>query len=258
MTTRGTSLSTATLAPTNEMGSQLISWWSRKDGRNTQFQVTNHGDGSGTHSTGGLTIHIHIYASDCTEIRDFCDTYTPGDTHIYDLSDLISNTGSDIAESNLADREGIVIVTPVSNCGHTRPEEEQAIEHNFLTGNVVISDPLGFTYGTNMYARRAICIEPACTGVLSGSANAKFDSALPNVTYGLYNSVSTSTGADAVVMNFYDDYGPPYLPRMVNSNYVVEIFDDNEVVQSCGDIDACFLRLGIDETIRARQDYTGP
>jgi hypothetical protein len=265
MTTQGASVSGATPAPTNEIGSQLITWWSRVDNRNTQIQITNHATDTGSMTSRGLNIHVRIFASDCTEIRDFCDTFTPSDTHLYDLSNLVTNTGADIAERNLANKEGILVVTPVNECSGGGSSDEQAIDHNFLSGNVYISDtlgtsgtPRGYAYGTNMYARRAICNAPRCSGLLNGSTNARFDTILPRLVFGLFNTDTPSAGADAVVMNYFDDYGPPYLPRMTNSRYSVSIFDNNEIEQSCGEIEACFLRLGIDSSLPARQDVGPP
>lgn len=258
MTTRN-GASSATVAPTNEIGSQLVTWWSRANNRNTKIQITNTSDNSGPHTAEGLKIHVHIYSSDCAEIRDFCDVYRPLDTHVYDLANLVTNTGSDIAESNLADNEGILVITPVTECsGGTIDPGELPIDHNFLSGNVYISDTLGYTYGTNMYARQSICNAPGCTGILNGSTNARLDTVLPGNIYGLFNSVSPSAGSDVVVMSFYDDYGPPYLPRISSSSYFASIFDNNEIAQSCGEVEACFLRLGIDSAMPARQDFTVP
>ena len=265
MTTRGVSSSGVTSAPTNELGTQLISWWTRTDNRNTHIQVTNHGDGTGPHTSEGLKVHVHIFSSDCIEVMDFCDTYTPSDTHVYDLSNLVTNTGTPISTTFLADKEGTITVTPVDMCLGVIGDEH-AIEHNFLSGNVTISDsldstdgtPHGYAYGTNMYARRAICNAPRCTGLLDGSSNARLDTILPDEVFGLFNTDTASTGSDAVVMSFLDDYGPPYLPRMAPSNYEAFIFDNNENAFSCGVAEACFLRLGIDSSLPSRYDFTGP
>ena len=266
MATSGASTTGTTLAPTNEIGTQLVSWWSRADNRNTHLQVTNHAEGTGPHTSEGLNVHVHIFSSNCIEVIDFCDTYTPLDTHLYDLSNLVTNSGLPVNTASLAGKEGIIIVTPVNMCSGAI-SESQAIDHNFLSGNLIISDtlgatmggePLGYSYGTNMYARRAICSAPRCTGILDGSANARFDTILPEVVYGLFNTDTTDVGSDAVVMSFYDDYGPPYLPRMTLSNFLVSIVDNNEIQNSCGEAQACFLRLGANADLPARQDFTLP
>jgi len=262
MTTQGTTSSVATLAPTNEIGSQLITWWSLANSRNTKVQITNASDNSGPHTLDGLNVHVRIFGSDCTELQDFCDRFTALDTHVYDLADLTTNTGVDLDTSGLTGKEGVFVVTAVKDCNLGHLIGGQAIEHNFLSGNMYISDSLGYTYGTNMYARQAICNSPGCTGLLTGSSGATLDTVLPEDTYGLFNKAATSAGSDVVVMNLHDEYGPPYLTRMVASNYIVSIFDNDENAQSCGVIEACFLRLGIDSSFPARQDlgapFTGP
>jgi hypothetical protein len=75
---------THTSAPTNETGSQLASWWTQLNGRNTYHQVTNN-------SSGDIDVHVRIYNEGCQEIRNFCDHYTPFDTHEYNFGDLFSN-----------------------------------------------------------------------------------------------------------------------------------------------------------------------
>src|SRR3990167_3383099 len=60
--------------PTNEDGSQVVTWWTQKGGRNTFVQLTNDGFDF-------QWVHARLLDENCVEIRDFCDFYTPGDTH---------------------------------------------------------------------------------------------------------------------------------------------------------------------------------
>jgi len=251
MHTRGGTSSIATSAPSNEIGTQLITWWSRTDGRNTKIQVTNSSNNSGMLTPGGvLNVHIQILNEDCVEIRDFCDRYTAYDTHVYDLSSLVSNDGNDIPEIDIGNKEGILVVTPVNDC----PSPRSVIDHDFLSGNLYISDSLGFTYGANMYARQAICTAPGCSGILTGAPGSTLDTFLPDEVYGLYSTVGTETGSDVVVMNIQDDYGPPYFALGAVSNYEVGIFDADEVFVSCGSEDYCFVRLGINDSLPAKME----
>ncbi len=137
-----------TPTPTNETGSQLVSWWTQKDGRNTYLQVTN--------SDGPITVHVRIHNEDCLEIRDFCDTYTSYDTHEYNFGDLFSNGGADIADANLQNVEGWVVVTAVEDCGS---DNEQAYDHNYLSGQLIVHDDDDYLYGVNTYARQAVCFD---------------------------------------------------------------------------------------------------
>ena len=141
---------TDTPTPTNETGSQLVSWWTQKDGRNTYLQVTN---ASGI----PVTVHVRIHNEDCLEIRDFCDTYTPYDTHEYNFGDLVSNGGQNISDGNLQGVEGWLVVTAVDEECDT--DGEQAIDHNFLAGQLIVHDSNDYLYGVNTYARQAVCFD---------------------------------------------------------------------------------------------------
>ncbi len=135
--------------PTTDSGSQLVTWWTQADSRNTSVQVTN------SNVNDSINVHVRILDANCVEIRNFCDAYTPGDTHVYDLGNLVSNAGAPIADENLQGKEGILVVTSVNGC----PNPDQAIEHDYLTGQTVIVDSQDYMYGVNMYARQAFCDE---------------------------------------------------------------------------------------------------
>ncbi|HZX12849.1 MAG TPA: hypothetical protein VFF49_00435 [Thermodesulfobacteriota bacterium] len=144
---------------TTEVGGQLISWWSQKGGRNTYLQVTN------TDFFSGTALHIQILGEDCVEIKDFCDALTHNDTHIYNLGDLVRNTGVPVAGAGvLDDNEGIIVVTPVDVC----PDPGTAIAFNSLQGNMRMIDSSNVVdYGTNVYTRFA-------TGDTPGGNTCKF------------------------------------------------------------------------------------
>ena len=139
----------ATTAPTNEVGSQLVTWWTQKDGRNTYLQVTNS-------INRDAYVHVRIFNEDCVEVRDFCDKYTGYDTHEYNFSDLVSNTGNNVADGNLQGVEGWLVVTSVAP-GTCEAPNEQAYDHNYLSGQLIIHDSDDYLYGVNTYARQAIC-----------------------------------------------------------------------------------------------------
>lgn len=178
---------------TNMVGTQLVSWWTRADGRNTILQATNTnpatniiGDetpGVPGFAEGNVTVHVQILGEDCAEIVNFCDSYTPLDTVVYDFSDLISNTGQNISEGGLAGREGIVVITPVVDCIIAEPRFS-ARSWNFLQGNVrIINEGQDWEYGTNVRARTAAPAQP-------------FDSTspvMPNYVFDYYNAIDPST-----------------------------------------------------------------
>ncbi len=70
----------------------LVYFWDLRMARQTFAQLTNV-------SQGNAFVHVQIFnvtspAVVCEE-TDFDDVYTPGDTHVYDLSNLVSNSDAD-------------------------------------------------------------------------------------------------------------------------------------------------------------------
>ncbi|GEM_PF-1680449 len=265
---------------TTQVGSQLVSWWSEKNGRNTLLQVLN------TSGSSGVNVHVQILGEDCVELKDFCDTLTPADTVTYDLSNLVSNAGQPIATGVLAGHEGIITVTPVNNC-----TKRAAVAFNFLQGNVRITNAGGDDYGTNVYARGAknnakigacstttsiictkdnqcptgeTCVNGGGAGkpcnTLIGLAGCKFDDVIPTDLNGPFSTLPGSAGAgsDLVLISFVDSYGPPYAP-VANSSptlFSPGLFDDQENFQSCTSFPACFTRLGIDLPIPVSENFS--
>lgn len=138
-----------TPTPTNEVGAQLVSWWTQKNGRNTYLQVTNT-------AFEDISVHVRIHNENCNEIRDFCDTFTANDTHEYNLGDLFANNGADIGDANLQGVEGWLVVTAVDDCGL---DSEVAYDWNYLAGQLIVVDSDDYVYGVNTYARQAVCFD---------------------------------------------------------------------------------------------------
>jgi hypothetical protein len=155
--------------PTNEAGSQLVSWWTQKDGRNTYLQVTN---ALGNDPDAGTWVHVHIFDENCVEIRNFCDFYTEFDTHVYNFGDLVSNVGVDVPDGNLQSKEGFVTVTAVDNC----PTPGQAIEHNWLAGNTFVKSVSSsdYMYGFATYHRKGVCFDVTLTETINLIENGSF------------------------------------------------------------------------------------
>ncbi len=77
---------------TDQATDRLVVFWDMRMARQTFVQVTNY-------SNGPATVHVQIFnvtspATVCEE-TDFNDRYTPGDTHVYDLGNLVSNNDAD-------------------------------------------------------------------------------------------------------------------------------------------------------------------
>jgi hypothetical protein len=135
--------------PTIEVGktelqaSQLIFWYDQTTtttpdlNRFSYIQVTNAADTP-------VTVHVQIFRSSnpsfgnpatavlCDEL-DFNDLYTAFDTHIYDLSDIVTNDGVSIA--SVDGTKGFVVVTPINNRA-----DSEAISHQHMFGNTYLQD----------------------------------------------------------------------------------------------------------------------
>lgn len=159
--------------PTNEAGSQLVAWWTQKEGRNSYLQVTNAIDEF-------ASVHVRIINGEtCGEIRNFCDSYTPFDTHVYNFGDLVANTGQDVDESVLQGREGYVVVTAVDDC----PSPDRAFEHNYLVGTFYVLDTADYLYGSATYMRQGICFDEEFTF----DENRVFDGSFQSGEFGFGN-----------------------------------------------------------------------
>jgi len=241
---------------TSSIGAQLLSWWSRKNGRNTTLEVVN----LDSNSAISPLLHIQIFDENCIEILNFCDTYTARDNHMYDLSNLFANSGSDISESGLADKEGIVVITPVSECMIALPFH-RAIAFSRLQGDVTIKDNTNnFDYHSKMWARGTDFLRD-CTitnsngfNILDGVGDCKFETFTPD---NLVHTFSTLPGtiesrSDLVVFSLADQYNlVVYNPIPFSSSVSVGpiIFDENENAESCPFVNSCFSRLGINDAL---------
>ncbi len=77
---------------TDQATDNLVVFWDMRMARQTFAQVTNVGNGT-------LSVHVQIFnvtspVTVCEE-TDFNDQFTAGDTHVYDLGNLVSNNDAD-------------------------------------------------------------------------------------------------------------------------------------------------------------------
>ncbi len=243
---------------TTDIGAQLIAWWSQRRGRNTFLHVTNI-------SQDVLNVHVQIFDGNCVELRDFCDSYTGFDAHVYNLGDLVDNTGTP-RESDLAlqGREGFVVITPVVDC-----EDLRAIAFPFLTGDLRIIDTRrNYDYGTKMWSRDTDtltdCTETVPVGnsqILDGMGDCRFLPVIPDELSHVFSTVGVPSiiGArsDVVFMTFSDNYstssgfGSGYSPNPASLTlFPTTIFDTDEHAFSCPPrTTSCLARFGINSLI---------
>ena len=149
---------------TNMVGTQIVSWWTQKNGRHTILQATNtnrnetivgNTEGAAGFPVGTVKVHVQILGENCIEIINFCDDYTPGDSVVYDFNNIVSNNGQNVSSGGLQGREGIVTITPVETCDIGEPRFT-AVPWNWMVGTVrIVNTAEGWEYGTNTRVRIA-------------------------------------------------------------------------------------------------------
>jgi len=268
-------------------GTQLITWWSQVDSRNTYIQVTNAVSGicdfSQTPCTtnadctdifdtaclGAVNLEVKILDESCNELTNFCDPYTPFDTHVYNLGDLVDNNGNNRNDAVLQGHEGVFVVTPVDNC-----DDENAIAWNFLTGNLRLIDEGNDTdYGTNIYTREAVFFDtfensetffpgdscPAGTVLDDETGVCSLALVQPSQLKQNFSEVGVAAASDLVFISFTDDFGPPYAIVPGKTAFAPDDFcNDAEKCDSCPGFTACFARTGLDDVLPISEDFAPP
>lgn len=125
---------------------RLIYYWDTRD-RDTLFQLTNT-------STSTIVVHIQIFnvgspALECEEVN-WDDVYTGGDTHVYDIENLVSNCTADAGPAG-----------PPAGCD-AAPNPDLSNSYGFVSISLVSGDsfamiglfrildgPGGYEYRTN-------------------------------------------------------------------------------------------------------------
>lgn len=187
---------------------RMIGYWDLRD-RKTHFQVTN---------TSGQDIKIHIQifdvdqsptsANTCFEFNYF-DTLTPFDTHVYDVSELDRNDGSDFSPPDFDGGHGIIAVTHVNQNNSFNSDQ-------VLTGNFRIIDSAGYEYRSNFAGSTGFAQDP------SAVMDARFQ----------FNNVNDTEFSDLIIIsvNYTDTPGGI---RPVGQIYDVTVFDQFENPISC-------------------------
>ena len=134
--TSGVFSSTGEYVPESDAASDiLIGFFDLRD-RETFVQITNV-DGAESE-----TVHVQIFdvSNNCNE-NNFFDTYTPNDTHVYNLRDILTNDGNPSGVVLPDNAYGIVSVYRTPDPGNESFE---------LIGNLRIEDDNGYEYRSNL------------------------------------------------------------------------------------------------------------
>ena len=173
--------------------------------------------------SGNVTVHVQIFnvANNCNE-KDFFDTLTPNDTHIYNMRDIQTNNGSPSGVVLPDGAYGFVVISAVDT--PTLIIDEDA---RILIGNFRIIDNLGYEYRTNSNGQQQIP---------SFQPNNDF-------WYFNFNSEEGVVLSDVVAITTNDDNGFDSNEPSVEVNILeayqlmdVNIYDNNENAFSCRNV----------------------
>ena len=197
--------------PVNETDTedpQLVGFFDLRE-RETFVQVTN----SILEDAESTIIHVQVFnvGNLCNE-NNFFDAYTPNDTHVYNLRDIVTNDGNPSGVVLPDDAYGIIVVTS--------GDPNSDIFTNII-GNVRIEDNNGYEYRTN----------------LNGVAEQDFDSEFDQFTFN-YNTESGVTLSDVVGI-MLDDVTTDEVSAVgpnIWASFDINLYDLNEVPFSCRNV----------------------
>lgn len=128
------------LSETDTEASALFSFLDLRE-RETFVQVTNTDDVN-------RTLHVQIYnvGNLCNE-NNFFDVFTPNDTHIYNMSDIVTNDGTPSGIVLPENAYGFVVISVLDDDG------DLDTSLRVLIGNFRVIDNAGYEYRTNSAGR---------------------------------------------------------------------------------------------------------
>ena len=162
-------------------------------------------------------MQIYNVGNLCNE-NNFFDVYTPNDTHVYNLRDLISNdtnpTGVDLPD----DAYGIVYISASTVSGNF-PASYTPIIANFR-----IIDNAGYEYRSN--AQSSFITTQPLVGLLNPNSTFNFNSEQGVVLSDVIGIPLSSDNFEATLDNILETFAA----------VDVDIIDENEVLFSCRDV----------------------
>jgi hypothetical protein len=193
--------------------------------RETYIQVTNTGNDiepeEGTATNVSVTVHVQIFnvADNCNE-NNFFDNYTPADTHVYNMRDILRNDGSPSGVVLPDGAYGIVMISTIDAEGNLESDVDT------LIGNIRMLDNSGYEYRTN------IAGDPVefPNGQNFGGNNITFN----------FNTAGGVTLTDVIGFTYVKrtEDGEVDIADIldINAGFTVDILNINEVPQSCRNV----------------------
>jgi len=188
---------------------QLYCYYDLRD-RDSFCQVTNVGPDN-------ITLHVQVFnvGNNCIE-NNFNDTYTPNDTHVYELSNILTNDGSPSGIVLPDDAYGFVVVTVVGGGG------QEAVEGD-LIGNFRVIDNSGYEYRSNAQGLDFPSDSIQTTNEYTFNFNEEGGVVLSDVVGITLDGITNNEANATSIVNIF-------------TKFDVTVFNNDEVIFSCRDI----------------------
>ena len=189
---------------TDTTGYQLAGFFDLRD-RESFIQITHT-------SPVPRSVHIQVFnvGNLCNE-NNFFDNYTPNDTHVYNLRDIVTNDGNPAGFVLPDDAYGIFVATQFSM--------------QTLIGNLRIEDNNGYEYRTNLNDFDSLIIDSR-DDIYSFNFNSESGVVLSDVVGIMLSNVDDTKLAEVFAANIVD----------ILVNFDIDIYDTNEVPFSCRNV----------------------
>jgi len=205
-TVQGYSGSVNTIPETDTDDFQIVGFFDLRE-RESFIQITNTDS-----DPGGKIIHIQIFnVNDLCNENNFFDAYTPNDTHVYNLGDILTNDGNPSGVVLPSDAYGIVVATITSG-----PDQG-------LIGNLRIEDSSGYEYRTNLQGVDSRRGQRGTGGLFTFNFNTVSGVTLSDVVGFVLDNLNSDEVRAADVSEIW-------------ASFDIDILNDSEVIFSCRDV----------------------
>jgi len=138
------------ISATDAAGRRAVYFWDERGSRDSFLQLSNI-------SSSSVTVHFQIFVvnadqADCLPC-DFFDVYTPEDTHVYEVANIVANDGGQACALALDGKYGAVVISYSSG-----PDDRSLIGN----GRIIDADG-GYEYRYNAHQDRDQQIEESQT-----------------------------------------------------------------------------------------------
>jgi hypothetical protein len=171
-------------------------------------------------TSNGARLHIQILSDGCVELFDYFDTYTAGDTHLYNLSALDTNDVTPIGPPDFTGKNGFVVVQ------HINGFDDNTNESDDLTGEYRVVYSGGWEYRSN------------AAGFDVALSDDTFESS--KIAYEFnFNDANGSTHGDVPIAFLECFTSPAECHLAPNKSFQTRLYDQDENQVSCPPHNAC-------------------